>query len=371
MQVLSEAPGRVNIIGEHTDYNLGFVLPIAIDKKMSLKATSRPDDVVNVYAQNLQETASFSINNLTPPIQSNWWDYLAGVCWVLQNEGYELSGADINFGGDVPIGAGLSSSAALEVATAAAFSHLNALDIEPDRLAFFAQQAENKYIGVQCGIMDQFASALARKNHALFIDCRSLEYEHIPLNLTEHIFVIIDSQVKRSLAHSDYNRRREECEEALSLINDHSHFSREALRDVTIEEINHLASVLPQELYYRSRFVVEENQRVLQTIEAFRSEDLNRVGALMNDSHAGLRDLFAVSCPEVDLIVELAQNTEGVLGARMTGAGFGGCVVALAHEDFFEELKTRITEKTRGITPREPILYTTPPAAGLNVKTIG
>ncbi len=370
MKVKVYAPGRVNIIGEHTDYNQGYVLPMAVNMGISLTAQKRSDKVVSIYARDLDKNASFSLNRLVFRNKHHWYDYLAGVCWVLQDEGYRLSGADISFGGDIPIGAGLSSSAALEVAAAAAFSYLNRLDIPEKNLALIAQRAENEYVGVQCGIMDQFASALSQKGCALFIDCRSLEYEHIPLDQGEHVFMIIDSNVKRTLAGSAYNRRREECAEALILINRATGMKKKSLREVNLEDIEKARSIMLPALYKRSFFVVRENQRVLDAVKAFRLGDLQTAGSLMNQSHEGLRRYFEVSCKELDLIVDAAQAFRGVLGARMTGAGFGGCVVALVHRERVYKLQERILEKARVTSINEPHFYITGPADGLKVTEV-
>ncbi len=370
MRVRVKAPGRINLIGEHTDYNQGWVLPAAIDMSMTLTAAPRNDNLVRVHACDLEEKATFSLSELHPGSGRNWWDYPAAVCRVLQEEGFILSGADIAFGGNIPIGAGLSSSAALEVATAAALDRLNNLRLDRKKLALLCQKAENQYVGVQCGVMDQFAAALCRPGHALFIDCRSLEYEQVPLKLPRQTLVIIDSRIKRSLANSAYNRRREECEEALAIINDQTGQARYSLRELTLEEVERARSFLPEELYLRSRFVVEENCRVLKAVEAFRSGDLLETGLLINASHTGLRDLYKVSSMELDLLADLAGKTEGVWGARMTGAGFGGCVIALAEKECLPELRQRIAEGTRGKLKNEPCLYTTSPAGGYTVEEI-
>ncbi len=370
MKVQVHAPGRINIIGEHTDYNQGYVLPMAVNMGILLTAQKRSDKLVNIYARNLDQKASFSLNKLVPGKNQNWSDYPAGVCWTLQEAGYKLSGADIDFGGDIPIGAGLSSSAALEVATAAAFSHLNGLNIPEKKLALLSQKAENEYVGVRCGIMDQFASALSIKDCALFLDCRSLEYEHIPLDLGEHVFMIIDSRIKRSLASSAYNRRREECTEALALINRSTGMQKKSLREVSLAEIEKARPLMLPELYNRAYFVIKENKRVLETVQAFQRGDLHTCGSLINQSHEGLRRLFEVSCKEVNLIVDAAQSFRGVLGARMTGAGFGGCVVALVCRERIQKLQERILEKTRVTSVKEPVFYITAPAAGLQVTEV-
>ncbi len=364
------APGRVNLIGEHTDYNEGFVLPLATEMGITMKAVLRSDDLIRIKAVDLGEEVSLSLSELKPGDGKQWWNYPAGVFWAFLEDGYQVKGADLVFYGDIPIGSGLSSSAALEVATAAAISKLNRLEVEVLKLALLSQKAENRYVGVQCGIMDQFASALAITGHAIFIDCRSLDHEHIPLNLSGQVLAIIDSRVKRSLSSTEYNRRREECREALTLINRKMGQKKSSLRDVSCIEIESARSFLTDVLYRRSRFVVEENQRVIDTVKAFRAGDLSKVGQLMIDSHTGLRDLYEVSCRELDLLAETAWATPGVWGARMTGAGFGGCVIALVEEAGLPELKHRILEQAAKALIYLPNFYVTQPGAGCQAKEI-
>lgn len=371
MHLLVEAPGRVNIIGEHTDYNQGYVLPAAIDLKISLTVSKRRDKTVKAYARNLEEEALFELTDLVPGNNNqNWWDYLAGVCWALQEAGYSIPGADLDFGGNIPIGAGLSSSAALEIAAAAAFAYLGDIEIGKKELALLCQKAENEYVGVQCGIMDQFAVALSRPDHALFIDCRSLEYQHILLNMADYRLIIIDSRVERKLAGSDYNRRRAECAEALKLLNSNSVQKHCSLRDLVPEDIRNAQSFLPVNLYKRALFITEENHRVLETVASFKQGDLQKVGQLMLDSHDGLRDLYEVSCPELDLIVELADSMKGVLGARMTGAGFGGCAVILADQNCLADLRQLVLVESSGKLPREPYFYAVKPSGGYAVTLL-
>jgi len=364
------APGRVNLIGEHTDYNEGFVLPLATEMGITMEAVLRSDELIRLKAVDLGKEFSLSLSELNPGDGKQWWNYPAGVFWAFLEEGYQVKGADLVFSGDIPIGSGLSSSAALEVATAAAIAKLNRLEVDAIKLALLSQKAENRYVGVQCGIMDQFASALAISGHAVFIDCRSLDHEHIPLNLSGQVLAIIDSRVKRSLSGTEYNRRREECREALNLINQKMGQKKSSLRDVSCIEIENARSFLPDVLYRRSRFVVEENQRVIETVKAFQSGDLSKVGQLMIDSHTGLSDLYEVSCRELDLLAETAWSTPGVWGARMTGAGFGGCVIALVERTEFPKLKSRILESAVDGLEQAPHFYVTEPAAGCRVKVL-
>ncbi len=367
MRVKVFAPGRVNLIGEHTDYNDGFVLPLATEMGIIMEAALRGDSLIRARALDMGEETSLSLADLAPGGGRNWWDYPAGVCWAFLEEGCRIRGADITFGGDIPIGSGLSSSAALEVATAAALNYLNNLQLDPVKLALLCQKAENKYVGVQSGIMDQFASVLSRSGKGLFIDCRSLEYEHVFLDLPGQELALIDSRVKRSLAGSEYNRRREECMEALALLNKYLGETRLSLRDITGEEVEAARPGMPAILYRRARFVVEENRRVLEAVKAFQKGDLRKAGQLMNASHEGLRDLYQVSCPELDLLAETAWAAPGVWGARMTGAGFGGCVIALVEKESLPALKKRILEKTAGVLAKQPHFYHTRPAGGVRL----
>ncbi len=370
MQVKVFAPGRVNLIGEHTDYNEGFVLPLATEMGIIMEASLRRDNLIKIRSLDMGEETTFSLTELVPGSGKKWWDYPAGVCWALLQEGCHLKGADISFKGDVPIGSGLSSSAALEVATATAMNYLNELSLDPVKLALLCQKAENSYVGIQSGIMDQFASMLSRPGRALFIDCRSLEYMHIPLNLAGQELLIIDSRIKRSLAASEYNRRRAECAEALALIGEQLGETRASLRDISIDEIEAVRTRLPETLYRRSLFVVEENRRVLEAVDAFQTGNLAKAGQLMNASHAGLRDCYQVSCAELDVLSETAWESPGVWGARMTGAGFGGCVIALVKKGDLPELKHRVIEKTADVFADPPRFYTTRPSGGFQLKQI-
>ena len=366
------APGRVNLIGEHTDYNDGYVLPIAINRGVTLAGEKREDTIVNAYDKAWESGAEFGLESLTPAEKKSWRDYIAGTCWAIQEAGYEIGGANLNFSSNIPAGAGLSSSAALEVAAAAAFDVLYNLKIPRDKLALISQKAENDFVGVKCGIMDQYASALCKENHALFIDCRTLAYQQVPLSTPDHTFLVVNSRVKRSLANSAYNERRKECEEALQIISAFVDNQEQvgALRDVREQDVEKAKHKLPENLYRRSKYVVEENERVLQAVKAMRNNDLELFGKLMYESHAGLRQLYEVSCTELDIIVDTAKNVAGVLGARMTGAGFGGCAIALVHNSQVNELQTQITDKFATAGLKLPEFYLTEPAAGLQVEQV-
>jgi galactokinase len=324
---IAVAPGRVNLIGEHTDYNDGFVLPMAIGRAIVVVFRSRADRKLRGHSVAFDETKELDLDSLAAPGGSDWLSYVAGVAWALAGEGLTVPGLDVVVDGDVPLGAGLSSSAALEMATARALADAGALEWDPIRMAKLGQKAENQYVGMDCGIMDQFASAVSRAGHALLLDCRSLETRPVPLP-EEAAVVVMDTGARRSLAGSAYNDRRAACERVVAHLQGLDPGVR-ALRDVTIDLLERVKDDLDPTDLKRARHVVPENARPVQMADALESGDLARAGQLMNDSHASLRDLYEVSCEELDLITEIAREQASCFGARMTGAGFGGCAVAL------------------------------------------
>jgi len=339
--VVAQAPGRVNLIGEHTDYNDGFVLPMIIDRHVEVVARRRPDRQVRIVAADLGERKE---NDLDQPIDysdSGWLPYVLGVVHELEQREHIESGVDVVFRGNVPLGAGLSSSAALEVATAIAMDAIFNLWINPTDMALLCQDVEHRYAGVRCGIMDQFASRLGRPDHALFIDCRTVQGRQVPAKLDGHRVVIVDSGVRRELVHSGYNDRRSECEEAVGVLRE-ADPSLTALRDATPELLSQCERRLAPIVLARCRHVVAENQRVLEACECLAGGDLPNLGRLMNASHLSLRDDYEVSHPALDRLVEEASQVDGVLGARLTGAGFGGCTVNLVAEEAVPELERRL-----------------------------
>jgi galactokinase len=321
------APGRVNLIGEHTDYNDGFVLPMGIERGLAVAFRRRPDGVLRVHSLARAETRELTITALAPVKKPDWIDYVAGVAWVLAGAGHAIGGADLAIGSDLPMGAGLSSSAALEVAVARALCAAYGVTWEAIPFAKLCQRAENEYVGISCGVMDQFASAASRVGRALLLDCRSLQVQAVPLP-THVAVVVMDTGVRRSLAASAYNDRRASCERAVELLRAVRPELR-ALRDVSPELLSAERQRLDERTWKRAAHVVAENVRPLAVADALRHADVATAGALMNDSHASLRDLYEVSCEELDFMVERAVAQPGCLGARMTGAGFGGCAVAL------------------------------------------
>jgi galactokinase len=324
---LAVAPGRVNLIGEHTDYNDGFVLPMAIGRATVIAFRPRADRRLRAHAVAFGETKEIDLARLRPLGGSDWLSYVAGVAWALADEGCEPPGLDAVIDGDVPIGAGLSSSASLELAAARAFAAAAALPWDPVRMAKLGQRAENKYVGMNCGLMDQFASAVSREGCALLLDCRSLATEPVPLPAGTAV-VVMDTGARRALAGSAYNDRRAACEAAVAALAPLAPGIR-ALRDVTLELLERGRDLLDPVVLKRARHVVPENLRPREMADALRAGDLGRAGCLMNESHASLRDLYEVSSPELDVVTELARARPECHGARMTGAGFGGCAVAL------------------------------------------
>lgn len=347
-----QAPGRVNLIGEHTDYNDGFVLPVAINRQVMLAARPRADDRVRLWSVQFEQDSEFALEGIAPDAAAPWSNYVRGVAQTLKQEGLAPCGMDAVIAGDVPIGSGLSSSAAIEVATAVTFQGLCGLEMEPVRLALLCQRAENEFVGMKCGIMDQYIATLGRRGHALLIDCRSLEYEAVPLPAGVSV-VVCDTMKRRGLVDSEYNTRREECERGVELLREHLPRVT-ALRDVTSEDLARYGEALPPVVRRRCRHVVSENERVLSAVAALRAGDVAAFGELMDASHASLRDDYEVSCRELDVMVEVARGVPGCLGARMTGAGFGGCTVNLVRAGQAAEFGRAVGEgylREMGVTP--------------------
>lgn len=349
---LFRAPGRVNLIGEHTDYNDGFVLPIAIDRAVWIAARERDDNIVRMLSLDFDNTCSeFSLDVPIARDDANAWsNYVRGVAEALQQRGAKLRGVDLAIHGDVPRGSGLSSSAALEVCAATMFVEIGKLVISKVEIAKLCQQAENDFVGVKCGIMDQFVSTLAQENHALLIDCRDLSYQNVPLPRGATI-VVCDTAKRRGLVDSEYNTRRAECEQAAKL------FGVKALRDVSIENFQQRENELPTIVAKRARHIITENARVLQAVDEARQNDLKLFGALMNASHTSLRDDYQVSCAELDTMVEIARVQRGCFGARLTGAGFGGCTVNLVADDAVESFVVNVSREYQTRTGRTPQIH--------------
>jgi len=360
---LFRAPGRVNLIGEHTDYNGGFVLPMAIERGTTVAAAVRDDRKIRILSVNVNEAGEINLDAPEKTRRGTWLDYIEGMARILERRNIILRGADLLINSDVPSGAGLSSSAALEIAVGLALSEISASPIEKVQLALAGQAAEHEFVGAKVGIMDQYISALGRKNHALLIDCRSLEAEQIPFAAQDSVIVICDSKVKHKLAASEYNTRRAECEKAVEILREFLPGITQ-LRDVGIRDFERYAAHLPEIIRKRCRHVVTENERTLNAAEALKKSDLNEFGRLMWLSHASLRDNYEVSCRELDLLVEIASQCEGVLGGRMTGGGFGGSTVNLVQRGSVENFTKRISDEYRRRTNNETAVYVSNAADG-------
>lgn len=351
------APGRVNLIGEHTDYNQGFVLPIAIDRRTFVAAAKNNSRQVRVHALDVNDHAAFSLDDRSCCFDQRWLGYIAGVALELESGGVELAGADLMITSAVPIGAGLSSSAALEVATATALLAIAGKQLDVNSLALTAQAAEHNYVGTQCGIMDQLTVTTAKQDHALLIDCRSLQVTHVPLGLPQTLLLICNTNVKHELASSAYNQRRKECESAVAILRKRLPEIK-ALRDVTAEDLDKYQADLTDLLWRRAHHVVTENERTVKAAAALNQNDVATLGRLMAASHASLRNDYEVSCPELDLMVELAEQFDGgVMGARMTGGGFGGCTVNLVQADKASLFMEFIAREYRARTEIKPDIY--------------
>jgi galactokinase len=333
-EVIARSPGRVNLIGEHTDYNDGFVLPAAIDRTIEFGARRRDDDIVRAHSIDFQDQSEFSLDAIEKDEKHAWSNYLRGVLKFLQEDGHRLTGADIAFGGNVPREAGLSSSAAVEVGAVALAMRLFNIQLDPLEVVRLARRAENEFVNVPCGIMDQFACALGKRDHALFLDCRDLSYRHIPLSGRVKI-VVCYSGVRRALAASEYEIRLQQCRQAVAQLGT-TGLAVKSLREIDLTDLEVARHSLSEILLKRARHVVSENDRVLKAVKQLEKGDLESFGRLMIASHESLRDDYEVSCRELDVLVELALKQPGVLGARMTGAGFGGCTVNLVLADVAE-----------------------------------
>jgi galactokinase len=349
---LFRAPGRVNLIGEHTDYNDGFVMPVAIDFFTQIILFPLDTRALEFYSDNFKEKVVLDFDNLPKSRSRHWSDYVVGVALMLIGEGHELRGARLMISSNVPIGSGLSSSAALEVATAYALATTSDLKIERVELAKLCRRAENEFVGARVGIMDQFVSFFGESDKALLLDCRSLEFEHLPVPPSAQL-VICNTMVKHDLASGAYNERRQQCEEGVKLLRTVLP-NVTALRDVTSQQLEEHRKELPEVIYRRCRHVVTENERVLDAASALKQGDVAKFGQLMNQSHQSLRDDYEVSCAELDLMVGLARKVEGVFGARMTGGGFGGCTVNLVRRDKIDEFQNTVAagyQEATGLTP--------------------
>ena len=330
--IKTKSPGRINIIGEHTDYNDGFVLPAAIDKAtvVHLKKNQTASEC-SIIALNIGEVCYFDLNNYAPK-KSGWENYMMGVVHELQKKGAKFTGFDCEFGGNVPIGSGMSSSASLECSFAFALNELFGLGFNEWELIKAAQMAEHNFVGIKCGIMDQFASMMGKKNHVMLLDCRSLEFEYYPLDLGDYQLLLLNTNVSHSLADSAYNNRREACEKGVAIIQK-KYSAVKSLRDITLAQLQEFSDVLPAITFKRCHHVVSENQRVLAATKALKEGNHALLGELIYQSHQSLQNDYEVSCPELDFLVELTLDKEYILGSRMMGGGFGGCTISILKKE--------------------------------------
>ncbi len=352
-QVLARAPGRANIIGEHTDYNGGFVLPVGVDKNIYAFSSKRNDRTINIYSYDFRKSLTFSLDELTYDKDNNWVNYQKGVINELQKAGYELSGFNMAFGGDVPIGGGLSSSASATLVTSVTLNYFFDLNLGVFDFVKISQNAEGNFAGVKCGVMDPFASLMSKKNPAVFLDCKTLEYKYIPFKLDSHYIVLCNSLKKRELVDSEYTKRQNECKEGVKFfkkLNPQIEF----LRDIDVELFNTKKNEMTEIIQRRCEHVIYENKRVIDFINALEKNDFDKLEKLLLESHYSLKNLYEVSCDELDILVEIAQNIKGCSGSRMMGGGFGGNTINLVKkaniDEFCNTIKTKYYEKT-SLTP--------------------
>ncbi|RAJ83304.1 galactokinase [Chitinophaga dinghuensis] len=358
------SPGRINLIGEHTDYNDGFVLPAAIDKKIVYAVALNGTRQCNVHAVFTKETVSFSLDAVVPT--PGWINYIMGVVAQLQERGLKVEGFDCVLAGDIPVGAGLSSSAAVEGGLVAALDKLFGYNLSRMEMALIGQKAEHTFPGVKCGIMDQFANLHGKKDQVIRLDCRSLSYEYFPFEFPGYKVVLCNSMVHHSLASSEYNVRRQQCETGVKAIQQ-LHPEVKSLRDATLAMLDEVKAELPAKVYDRCVYVIEEIRRVQEATGLLQQGKLNEFGKLMYETHEGLSKLYEVSCPELDFLVSLASEREEVAGARVMGGGFGGCTINLVEADKVEEYSAYVRSRYTSKYHKEPEIYVTTIENGVTV----
>lgn len=334
--IIVRSPGRINIIGEHTDYNEGLVMPAAINKAIYVAVSKRDDEEIHLYSESYQQSCQSVISEILKTDKS-WANYVLGVADQIKKSGYQFSGFNLYLDGNIPLGAGLSSSAALECATAFAIDHLNQLGISSMDRALLSQKAEHEFAGVNCGIMDQFASVFGKKNHAVMLDCRSMEYVYIPLKLDGYKLVLLNTNVKHSLSDSAYNTRRSQCEQGVAWVKE-SVETVNSLRDVSVEMLDKYVKPRNLEVYQKCYYVVQEIDRVIQASDQLAKGNLEALGSLLYATHKGLSKDYEVSCKELDYLVDFVKTFEGVLGGRMMGGGFGGCTINIVKDEAIDSL---------------------------------
>ncbi|HZH35766.1 MAG TPA: galactokinase [Flavisolibacter sp.] len=356
------SPGRVNVIGEHTDYNNGFVLPAAIDKAIYIGLAKRDDDRILLYSEEFGEEHESTVSTVAIT-DKQWPNYILGVVDQLNKRGYHISGFNLNLDGDVPVGAGLSSSAAVECATAYALNECFNLGIDRMELALIGQKAEHTFAGVMCGIMDQFASVFGKKDHVIRLDCESMDYEYVPLTLEGYKILLLNTNVKHSLASSEYNTRREECAEGVRMLQEAGE-KVNSLRDANLIMVTKHIKDKNEVVYRRCKYIVEENQRLLMACDALKAGDLVTLGLNMYGSHDGLQHEYEVSCKELDFLVDAVRDNPNVIGARMTGGGFGGCTINIVKEEAIEALVADLSKKYKEAMELELTAYIAQTANG-------
>jgi galactokinase len=353
--LIVRSPGRVNLIGEHTDYNMGFVLPAAIDKSIYFATSPRTDNICYLNSFDLNDTVQMAVSSINHQ-RKNWANYLLGVVDQIQKLGHNIKGFNCVFGGDIPIGAGLSSSAAIEAGLAFSLNYIFELGIEKLELVKLAQRSENEFVGVNCGIMDQYINIFGSAKKVLKIDCRTLGYEYHPFENEELKIVLCNTMVSHSLASSEYNTRRAQCEDGVRILQQyHSHIK--SLRDVEWDIIKLHELEFPPKVWDRCKYVIEENERLLKGCEDLDRDDFVSFGNRMYQSHEGLRDLYEVSCPELDFLVDAASKQNGVLGSRMMGGGFGGCTINLVQDSFVNDFENAIISSYKSRYNKTPEIY--------------
>jgi galactokinase len=340
--LIARSPGRINLIGEHTDYNEGFVLPAAIDKFVYVGVSKREDDLISLYANSYKQDYQTRLSAVRPS-DEGWPNYILGIVDQLQKNGQKIGGFNLVIDGSIPPGAGLSSSAGVECATIFALNELFALSLDRMEMVRMAQLAEHTFAGVQCGIMDQFTSMLGKKDHAIRLDCRTLESEYVPLHLNGYKIVLFNSNVNHSLASTEYNARRIQCEQGVAWVKEQG-YKVKSLRDVTVEMLDNHVRERDPVIYKRCRYVIEENARVLQGGEDLKAGNLGALGKKMFQTHKGLSEDFEVSCKELDFLVNQVKDDPNVLGARLIGGGFGGCTINIVKEEAIEELSEQVSK---------------------------
>lgn len=363
--LLVRSPGRVNLIGEHTDYNMGFVLPAAIDKAIYFAISPRNDEKCSIHAYDLNDSAEYQLSSIQKQ-KKEWANYLLGVVDQLKRGGYQLKGFNCVFGGDVPIGAGLSSSAAIEAGLAFALNHVFTLNIAKLDLVKLAQKSENEFVGVQCGIMDQYINIFGKDKNVLRIDCRSLEYKYFPFDCNDISVVLFDTRVSHSLASSEYNKRRKECSIGVEQIRKDIP-QVESLRDISIDMLRQYQNVFDETVYRRCKYVVEENTRLQNACSCLLANDLKSFGSYMYQTHHGLSSEYEVSCAELDFLVEETKMFPEVYGARMMGGGFGGCTINLIENDSVDKITMLVMDRYKSVFGKEGKVYVTKISDGTSI----